>query len=130
MCSMGLILQGHRDMPTRPDGAPLWSFSYETPRGPSCACCWTGLRRELRTAHVADIPAPEAPPFSRDARSALGEMRRASGRERAAKVAVIIVNYKTPELAKRCLSSLHGEKDLLPELRAIVVDGGSADGSA
>jgi len=53
-----------------------------------------------------------------------------SGDRQAAKVAVIIVNYRTPELTKRCLSTLHGEKDLLPELQAIVVDGGSADGSA
>ena len=47
-----------------------------------------------------------------------------------ADVAVIIVNYRTPELTKACLTALSGERALLPKLRVIVVDGGSGDGSA
>ena len=49
---------------------------------------------------------------------------------RGANVAVVIVNYRCPDLTIRCLAALRGEKELLPELRAIVVDGGSGDGSA
>jgi GT2 family glycosyltransferase len=45
-------------------------------------------------------------------------------------VAVVIVNYRTPELAVRCIAALRGERDLVPSLTAIVVDGGSDDGSA
>lgn len=45
-------------------------------------------------------------------------------------IAVIIVNYRTPELTRRCLAALAHERKLLPGLRAIVVDGGSADTSA
>lgn len=47
-----------------------------------------------------------------------------------AAVTVVIVNYRTPELAKRCVAALRSERQLLPKLRAVVVDGGSADGSA
>jgi hypothetical protein len=47
-----------------------------------------------------------------------------------ADVAVVIVNYRTPELTERCLAALRGERDLLPQLQAVVVDGGSDDGSA
>ena len=47
-----------------------------------------------------------------------------------ASVAVVIVNFRTPELTRACLASLKGEKALLPKLKVIVVDGGSADGSA
>jgi len=47
-----------------------------------------------------------------------------------ATVAVVIVNYRTPELTKRCVAALAGERALVPKLRAIVVDGGSSDGSA
>jgi N-acetylglucosaminyl-diphospho-decaprenol L-rhamnosyltransferase len=45
-------------------------------------------------------------------------------------VAVVIVNYRTPELAVRCVATLQRERALLPSLTAIVVDGGSEDGSA
>jgi GT2 family glycosyltransferase len=45
-------------------------------------------------------------------------------------VAVVIVNYRTPELTARCLAALEREKRRLPKLRAVVVDGGSGDGSA
>jgi GT2 family glycosyltransferase len=45
-------------------------------------------------------------------------------------IAVVIVNYRTPELTLECLGALSGERQRLPRLKAIVVDGGSADGSA
>lgn len=47
-----------------------------------------------------------------------------------ADVAVVIINYRTPELTIRCVEALVGEKQQLPLLRVVVVDGGSADGSA
>lgn len=46
------------------------------------------------------------------------------------RVAVVIVNYRTPELTLHCVSALAEERAQLPALQAIVVDGGSADGSA
>jgi GT2 family glycosyltransferase len=45
-------------------------------------------------------------------------------------VAVVTVNYRTPDLSKRCIAALAKEREALPRLRAVVVDGGSADGSA
>lgn len=45
-------------------------------------------------------------------------------------LAVVIVNYRTPDLAVRCVRSLMPERAALPGLEVIVVDGGSADGSA
>lgn len=42
----------------------------------------------------------------------------------------MIVNYRTPELTRRCLAALQRERRLLPKLRAVLVDGGSGDGSA
>ncbi len=45
-------------------------------------------------------------------------------------VAVVIVNYRTPDLTVRCLAALRGERQSLPNLRAVVVDGGSGDVSA
>ena len=47
-----------------------------------------------------------------------------------ADVAVVIINYRTPELTIRCVEALVGEKKQLPQLRVVIVDGGSADGSA
>src|SRR4051794_20293248 len=47
-----------------------------------------------------------------------------------AKVAVVIVNYRTPRLTLRCLAALEGERSALPGLKALVVDGGSGDESA
>ena len=52
---------------------------------------------------------------------------RESGNER---VAIIIVNYRTPDLTKVCLSALQSERRSFSHLRVLVVDGGSADGSA
>lgn len=46
------------------------------------------------------------------------------------RVAIVIVNYRTPDLAVGCVRSLIGERAALPGLRVVVVDGGSADGSA
>jgi len=45
-------------------------------------------------------------------------------------IAVVIVNYRTPQLTRSCLASLTHEHNSLPQLRVIVVDGGSGDGSA
>lgn len=45
-------------------------------------------------------------------------------------VAAVIVNYRTPELTEKCLAALAAERMLLPLLKAVVVDGGSGDGSA
>jgi cellulose synthase/poly-beta-1,6-N-acetylglucosamine synthase-like glycosyltransferase len=48
----------------------------------------------------------------------------------AADIAIVIVNYRTPDLTERCLAAVKPERDLLPKLRAVVVDGGSGDDSA
>lgn len=53
-----------------------------------------------------------------------------SGPEPAGRVAVVIVNYRTPDLAIRCVRSLAVERQALPGLEVVVVDGGSGDGSA
>lgn len=45
-------------------------------------------------------------------------------------VAVVIVNYRTPEMTLACVKALALERGAMPELRAVVVDGGSGDGSA
>lgn len=45
-------------------------------------------------------------------------------------IAIVVVNYRTSELALSCLRAVAIERLALPRLRAIVVDGGSADGSA
>jgi len=45
-------------------------------------------------------------------------------------VAVVIVNYRTPELTKACLSGLQKDRSAFRNLRALIVDGGSGDGSA
>lgn len=45
------------------------------------------------------------------------------------KVAVVIVNYKTPGLVNRCLDSLHAEREAGVDLAAFVGDGDSGDGS-
>lgn len=45
-------------------------------------------------------------------------------------ITAVIVNYRTPDLTIACLDALSREREVLPGLDAIVVDGGSADGSA
>lgn len=45
------------------------------------------------------------------------------------RIAVIIVNYRTPQLVLQCLGALAVERGALPDLRAIVVDNGSGDDS-
>ena len=45
-------------------------------------------------------------------------------------LAVIVVNYRTPDLAIRCVDALAPARASFPDLRVVVVDGGSADGSA
>ena len=49
---------------------------------------------------------------------------------RDSNIAVVTVNYRTPELTERCIAALAKERERLPRLRAVVVDGGSGDGSA
>lgn len=46
------------------------------------------------------------------------------------RLSVVIVNYRTPQLAIACLRSLEPARRGFAEFRAIVVDGGSADRSA
>ena len=45
-------------------------------------------------------------------------------------VAIVIVNDRTPELTGRCLTALETERSAFRELKVIIVDGHSADGSA
>lgn len=49
---------------------------------------------------------------------------------RRATVLAVTVNYRTPDLALRALASLERERPQLGELRAVVVDNASGDGSA
>ncbi len=44
-------------------------------------------------------------------------------------VAVIIVNYRTPVLAIKCVRALDAARTAFPGLRVVLVDGGSGDGS-
>lgn len=46
------------------------------------------------------------------------------------RIAAVIVNYRTPQLVLQCLEALAFERTAFPDLRAIVTDNGSADGSA
>lgn len=46
------------------------------------------------------------------------------------RIAAVIVNYRTPQLVLQCLEALAVERTAFPDLRAIVTDNGSADGSA
>jgi N-acetylglucosaminyl-diphospho-decaprenol L-rhamnosyltransferase len=45
-------------------------------------------------------------------------------------IAAIIVNYRTPHLSLRSLAALNRERELIPNLKAVVVDNGSDDESA
>jgi N-acetylglucosaminyl-diphospho-decaprenol L-rhamnosyltransferase len=44
-------------------------------------------------------------------------------------LATIIVNYRTPDLVSECVTALAAERELLPMLKVVVVDGGSGDDS-
>jgi N-acetylglucosaminyl-diphospho-decaprenol L-rhamnosyltransferase len=57
-------------------------------------------------------------------------IKRRQGKPEAVGVAVVIVNYATPELTMRSVAALAGERGALPKLQVIVVDGGSPDQSA
>ena len=48
----------------------------------------------------------------------------------SADLAVVIVNYRTPDLTLAAVASIEPARAVFPSLRAVVVDGGSADGSA
>jgi len=43
---------------------------------------------------------------------------------------VIVVNYRTPDLALACIGALEFARQSVPNLRCILVDGGSGDGSS
>jgi GT2 family glycosyltransferase len=45
------------------------------------------------------------------------------------RIAAVIVNYRTPELVLRCLNALAEERSAFPDLRAVVTDNFSGDGS-
>jgi N-acetylglucosaminyl-diphospho-decaprenol L-rhamnosyltransferase len=45
-------------------------------------------------------------------------------------ILISIVNYRTPQHCISCLESLEPEREFLPRLRVLVVDGASGDGSA
>lgn len=45
------------------------------------------------------------------------------------KLAIVIVNYRTPDLVELCLASLMAERSLFGAFEVVVVDGGSGDGS-
>jgi GT2 family glycosyltransferase len=49
--------------------------------------------------------------------------------DRALDVVAVIVNYRTPKLTLECVATLADERLRVPGLRAVVVDGGSGDGS-
>ena len=61
------------------------------------------------------------------ARSKYVNSRKSDG---VADVAVVVVNYRTPGLAMNCLAALAVERQQLPNLKVVMVDGGSGDGSA
>jgi GT2 family glycosyltransferase len=48
----------------------------------------------------------------------------------ARSIAIVMVNYRTPDMAIAALESAAAERGAEPSLRAILVDGGSGDGSA
>jgi len=45
-------------------------------------------------------------------------------------IAIVIVNYRTADLAIDCVRSLRDERAEFPDLHVMLIDGGSADGSA
>lgn len=45
-------------------------------------------------------------------------------------VAVVVVNYRTPDMTLACVAALAKERAALPDLRVVIVEGGSGDGSA
>jgi GT2 family glycosyltransferase len=69
---------------------------------------------------------PDAP-----TRQAAGQRLPARAKDpRVQDIAVAIVNYRTPDLTLDCVAALVPARAAFPAMRAIVVDGGSADGSA
>lgn len=79
----------------------------------------------MATALITAMPRPD--PAARPAQAT-----RVGGADEdaASDLAVIVVNYRTPDLSIDCLASLDAEREAIPGLRAIIVDGGSGDGSA
>ena len=58
------------------------------------------------------------------------DLRKAGPAGAKSAVTAVIVNYRTPGLVRTCLSALQLQRAEVPGLKAIVVDGGSDDGSA
>ena len=52
-----------------------------------------------------------------------------AGETNPARIAVVIVNYRTSKLAIECLETVQRERATLPNITAMLVDGGSDDGS-
>ena len=64
-------------------------------------------------------------------KQAAGHFPHVRAKERTVQdLAVAIVNYRTPDLTLDCVGSLLSARKTFSTLRAVVVDGGSADGSA
>ncbi len=75
-------------------------------------------------------PGNRASAISLKSNRAVTKFANGSGDMMRAPVTVIIVNYRTPDLTLAAVAALAEERAELPELRAVVVDGGSGDGSA
>ena len=75
--------------------------------------------------------ATAAPPVNVHSHDAVTRLMLQTAEEvKAPAVAVVMVNYRTPELTKRCIAAVAKEREKVPLLRAVVVDGGSGDESA
>lgn len=78
--------------------------------------------------HVAkDHASPSRTPA---ANKRLDRSRRAGERPDVQNLAVVIVNYRTPDMTLDGVRALAAARTAFPGLKVVVVDGGSADGSA
>jgi GT2 family glycosyltransferase len=75
----------------------------------------------LRAAHLA----------AQESETPVTETKRATSREaqETARLLVVILNYRTPELTVACLRSLAPHVELLPNMHVVVTDNASEDGS-
>lgn len=81
---------------------------------------------EALDAHHAEAKRARMGARSRSSQKTLG----ARSKLIESSVAVVIVNYRTPDLAKNCVKALAEERSAFRHLAAALVDGGSDDGSA
>src|SRR6185436_13154122 len=90
------------------------------PRLGACRCRESGARDSPSRASMTakHLPFPGPMPTAPSPSSA------------GARVLVVTVNYRTAELAIRCLASLESERRCFTELRSVIVDNDSRDGSA